>query len=141
LLSGFCDALDGIVARLYQQTTAFGGFLDSLLDRYADAAVYAGIIIGGLCDVLWGLIALAGSLLVSYSRARAEAAGVKMESVGLAERAERMIILAIASIVTLFWPSFTVMNWAVILLAVLSNLTVVQRSVHAYGKLKKKENS
>ena len=141
LLSGFCDALDGIIARLYQQTTAFGGFLDSLLDRYADAAVYAGIIIGGLCDVLWGLIALAGSLLVSYSRARAEAAGVKMESVGLAERAERMIILAIASIVALFWPSFTVMNWAVILLAVLSNLTVVQRSVHAYGKLKKKENS
>ena len=141
LLSGFCDALDGIIARLYQQTTAFGGFLDSLLDRYADATVYAGIIIGGLCDVLWGLIALAGSLLVSYSRARAEAAGVKMESIGLAERAERMIILAIASIAALFWPSFTVMNWAVILLAVLSNLTVVQRSVHAYGKLKKKENS
>jgi archaetidylinositol phosphate synthase len=141
LLSGFCDALDGIIARLYQQTTAFGGFLDSLLDRYADATVYAGIIIGGLCDVLWGLIALTGSLLVSYSRARAEAAGVKMESIGLAERAERMIILAIASIAALFWPSFTVMNWAVILLAVLSNLTVVQRSVHAYGKLKKKENS
>ena len=45
LLSGFCDALDGIVARLYEKTTVFGGFLDSLLDRYADAAVYIGIIV------------------------------------------------------------------------------------------------
>jgi len=97
LASGFCDALDGVIARIYQQQSVFGGFLDSLLDRYADAVVYAGVIIGGLCDLLWGLAALAGSLLVSYSRARAEAAGIKMESVGVAERAERMIILAVAS--------------------------------------------
>ncbi|MEM3622313.1 MAG: CDP-alcohol phosphatidyltransferase family protein, partial [Candidatus Bathyarchaeia archaeon] len=76
LLSGFCDALDGVIARTYQEATPFGGFLDSLLDRYADAIVYAGIILGGLCDALWGLIALIGSLLVSYSRARAEAAGI-----------------------------------------------------------------
>ena len=54
LASGFCDALDGVIARIYQQTSVFGGFLDSLLDRYADAAVYAGIIIGGLCDPVWG---------------------------------------------------------------------------------------
>ena len=53
LASGFCDALDGVIARIYQQTSVFGGFLDSLLDRYADAAVYAGIIIGGLCDPIW----------------------------------------------------------------------------------------
>jgi len=73
LLSGFCDALDGILARLYHETTPFGGFLDSLLDRYADATVYAGIIISELCNPLWGLTALIGSLLVSYTRARAEA--------------------------------------------------------------------
>ena len=140
LLSGFCDALDGIVARLFQQTTQFGGFLDSLLDRYADAAIYAGIMLGNLCDPLWGLIALVGSLLVSYSRARAEAAGIKMEAVGIAERAERMIILAAASILALYWQPFTVMNWAMILLAALSNLTVLQRSVYAYSSLKKREN-
>jgi len=134
LLSGFCDALDGITARLYQQATMFGGFLDSLLDRYADAMVYAGIIIGGLCDPLWGLIALTGSLLVSYSRARAEATGVKMESVGLAERAERMIILAIASIAAIFW--LPALYWSIILLAALSNLTVLQRAFYAYKKLK-----
>jgi archaetidylinositol phosphate synthase len=138
LLSGFCDALDGIVARLYQQITPFGGFLDSLLDRYADAIIYAGIIIGGLCDPLWGLIALTGSLLVSYSRARAEAAGIKMESVGLAERAERMIILAIASVVAIYWlPS---LNWSIVLLAIISNLTVLQRVFYAYKKLKNEKS-
>jgi len=141
LLSGLCDALDGVLARLYQETTAFGGFLDSLLDRYADAVIYAGIMIGGLCDVSWGLIALTGSLLVSYSRARAEAAGIKMESIGLAERAERIIILAIASIIAIFWSSKEVMNAAIILLAVLSNLTVLQRGLHVYKILKKKETS
>jgi archaetidylinositol phosphate synthase len=140
LLSGFCDALDGVLARLYQQTTAFGGFLDSLLDRYADAAVYVGIILGGLCDVLWGLIALTGSLLVSYSRARAEAAGTKMESIGIAERAERIIILATASLIAFFWQPQTVISASIILLAVLSNLTVLQRSIHFYRKLKKTGN-
>ena len=139
LISGFCDALDGVVARLYQQATVFGGFLDSLLDRYADAAVYVGVIFGGLCDFYWGLLAIIGSLLVSYSRARAEAASIKMESIGLAERAERMIILAGASLVAFLWQPTTVMNGAIILLAVLTNLTVLQRSVYVYLKSKKKE--
>ena len=137
LLSGFCDALDGVLARLQQQTTPFGGFLDSLLDRYADAAVYAGIIIGGLCDAIWGLAALIGSLLVSYSRAKAEAANIKMESIGIAERAERIIILAIASITAIFW--LPALNIGIILLAILSNLTVLQRSLHVHKTLKKKE--
>jgi archaetidylinositol phosphate synthase len=148
LASGFCDILDGVLARTHQQTSVFGGFFDSLLDRYADAAVYAGVIIGGLCDPMWGLIALAGSLLVSYSRARAEAAGIKMESVGIAERAERMIILAAASLIAFFWPqvitfgflTISALNIGIIILAVLSNFTVLQRAVHVYKVLKKKEN-
>jgi archaetidylinositol phosphate synthase len=138
LLSGFCDALDGVVARLFEETTVFGGFLDSLLDRYADAAVHVGIIFAGLCDLYWGLAAITGSLLVSYSRARAEAAGFKMESIGLAERAERVLILVVASLVAIFWQPTTVMNAAIILLAVLTNLTVLQRSLYVYGKSKKK---
>ncbi len=140
LASGFCDALDGIVARNFQQTSAFGGFLDSLLDRYADVIVYSGIIIGGLSDVAWGLAALAGSLLVSYSRARAEAAGIKMESVGLAERAERMLILAVVTVAAIFW--LPTLGYGIILLAVLANLTVLQRGWHVYKLLKKekKEN-
>jgi len=139
LASGFCDALDGVVARIYQQTSVFGGFLDSLLDRYADAAVYGGIIIGGLCDPIWGLAALVGSMMVSYSRARAEAAGIKMESVGLAERAERMLILSVASIAAIFW--LPALNYGIILLAVLSNFTVLQRGVHVYNSLKKRSNN
>jgi len=138
LLSGLCDALDGILARLYHETTPFGGFLDSLLDRYADAIVYAAIIISGLCDPPWGLAALIGSLLVSYTRARAEATGIKMESIGLAERAERIIILATATVTAAFWQPKTAMNTGIVLLAVLSNLTVLQRSLHVYKKLKKK---
>lgn len=136
LFSGFCDALDGALARLHYETTAFGGFLDSLLDRYADAVVFAGIIISGLCSVLWGLAAIIGSLLVSYSRARAEAAGIRMESVGLAERAERIIILSIASIVAVLCRPKTTMNAGIILLAILSNLTVLQRGMYVYKKLR-----
>lgn len=136
LASGFCDTLDGIIARNFQQATVFGGFLDSVLDRYADAAVYAGIIIAGLANPFWGLMALVGSLLVSYSRARAEAAGIKMESIGLAERAERMLILSAVSIIAFFW--LDALNYGIILLAVLTNLTVIQRALHVYRELKKK---
>ena len=144
LASGFCDTLDGIVARTFQQATTFGGFFDSILDRYADAALYGAIIIAGLCNPvwgptwgpLWGLAALTGSLLVSYSRARAEAAGIKMESIGFAERAERMLILAATSIIAFFW--LPAMGYGIAVLAVLSNLTVVQRAFHVFRELKKK---
>ncbi|MGD8545384.1 MAG: archaetidylinositol phosphate synthase [Candidatus Bathyarchaeota archaeon] len=139
LLSGFCDALDGVMARLHFRTTAFGGFLDSMLDRYADAAVYSGIIFSGLSDLSWGLAALIGSLLVSYSRARAEAAGIKIESIGLVERAERIIILSVASIIAAFWLPKETMSSAIILLAILSNLTVLQRAAHVYKKLQDNE--
>ena len=143
LASGFCDTLDGVVARTFEQTTVFGGFFDSVLDRYADAAVFAGIIIAGLSNpalgLFWGpvfgLAALSGSILVSYSRARAEAAGLKMESIGLAERAERMLILAIVSVIGFFWSP--ALGYGILLLAILSNITVLQRMWHVYKELKK----
>ena len=128
LVSGFCDALDGALARMLGQVTTFGGFLDSLLDRYAEVIIFCGIIAGGLCHPFWGLAALSGSLLVSYARARAEATGVKMETVGVAERAERLIILAIASFLNLVW--LQALSWAVILLSVLTHLTVLQRIIY-----------
>ncbi len=128
LTSGLLDALDGAIARIYGETTKFGGFFDSLLDRYADAVILCGIILGGLTEVSWGLAALMGSLLVSYARAKAEAAGVKMESVGLAERAERIVILAFASFLSYFW--LDALNWSILLLAVLANFTVIQRAFY-----------
>lgn len=139
LISGFFDAIDGVIARLYGQSTVFGGFLDSMLDRYADALILAGIILADYVDFFWGLLALIGSLLVSYSRARAEAAGIKMETVGFAERAERIIILVVASLLTLVWPF--VLWHAVVLLAFLTNLTVLQRAVYFGRALRKRETA
>ena len=135
--SGFCDTLDGILARKYQQATPFGGFLDSMLDRYADALVLAGVIISGLCNPVAGIVALVGSMMVSYSRARAEATGIKMESIGIAERPERMLILAAFSIVAAFWMTQFIMNISMIVIAVLANFTVLQRAHHVYKTMKK----
>jgi phosphatidylglycerophosphate synthase len=144
LISGFFDALDGVLARAYGETTLFGGFLDSLLDRYSDAIILVSIILGRLIadSSLWSLVgfaALIGSLLVSYSRARAEAAGIKMETVGLAERAERIIIIAAASFLNSLWPD--ALRWSVLLLAVLTNLTVMQRTLYFWKASRKKEAS
>ncbi len=137
LASGFCDALDGVLARIYGQTTIFGGFLDSLLDRYADAIVLSGVIIGGLCDPFAGLLAVIGSLLVSYSRARAEAAGIKMETVGLAERAERLVILMVASFLSILW--LYALSWGVIVLAIITNVTVLQRAAYFHEAVRRSE--
>ena len=128
LLSGLFDAFDGIIARMKGKVTAFGGFLDSVSDRYADAMVLTGITLGGLCNPIAGFAALIGSLMVSYTRSRAEASGVSMVGVGLAERAERMLLLAAVTFIAVFW--IDALNYGVILLAVLSHTTVVQRTVH-----------
>lgn len=134
LLSGFFDAVDGTVARLYGKETIFGGFLDSMLDRYSDACILVSIIASGLCDVMWGSMAIVGSLIVSYTRARAEASGVRIETVGIMERAERVLLLSVASFVSFFWVE--VLNWSVIALALLTNLTVLQRVIHFHNASK-----
>lgn len=130
LVSGFLDALDGIIARIYGESSTFGGFFDSILDRYSDAVILSGILLGGLTEITWGLVAIFGSLMVSYARARAEAGGVKMESVGLAERAERIMILALSSFLSFIW--LEALNLGVLLLAILTNLTVLQRVIYFY---------
>jgi archaetidylinositol phosphate synthase len=132
LASGYCDALDGALARLHGETSVIGGFLDSLLDRYVDASVYCGLILGGLCSVLWGLLALIGSLLTSYARARSEAADVPMETIGIVERAERLIIIALASLLSIVWLG--ALGWAILLLALATNLTVLQRVFYFLSK-------
>jgi archaetidylinositol phosphate synthase len=145
MASGFCDTLDGILARTYQQATPFGGFLDSLLDRYADVLVISGVVIIGASviisstfSLIAGLAAIASSFMVSYSRARAEAIGIKMESVGIAERAERILILAASSIIAIFWlPALSI---GIVIIAVLATVTVLQRGWHVYRALNKKGN-
>jgi len=87
---------------------------------------------GGLCDIGWGVIALVGSLLVSYARARSEAAGVSMETIGIAERADRLLIIVFGSFISLVW--LEALRWCVILLAILTNFTVLQRATHFYRR-------
>ena len=135
--SGFFDALDGVLARLYKKTSIRGGFLDSLLDRYVDAAVYSGIMLGGLCDLLWGLLALIGSLLTSYARARSEAGNVPMETVGIFERAERIITIVASSLLNLV--GIDAIRWGILLLALVTNFTVLQRAVFFFRKTSLKQ--
>ncbi|MDO8056960.1 MAG: archaetidylinositol phosphate synthase [Candidatus Hermodarchaeota archaeon] len=147
LLSGFVDALDGAIARATGKTSPFGGVLDSICDRYSDAIVLCAIILGGWISPFWGIIALIGSLLVSYARARAEAAGVTQLGIGIAERPERLIIIMVTTFLQyltvvgiLFSPPllFDLTNWlgyGVVLVAILAHITVVQRTVMAYRQL------
>jgi len=128
LLSGLLDAVDGVLARGTGKATRLGGFLDSVADRYSDALVLTGVTVGGLCSVPVGLLALTGSLMVSYTRSRAEAEGVEMAGVGLFERAERMIFLAACSLASYRW--LQALDYGMIVLAAMAHLTVAQRMLH-----------
>ena len=141
---GFCDLLDGLVARTKGMITSFGGFLDSVLDRYTEIFIFAALIIAGYCNFIWGIVALVGALLVSYARARAEAAGLKNLGIGIAERPERLVILGVAILlqgvifVTSAIPTQQlIIYWAIIILAFLTHITVIQRFYYAYKRLPK----
>jgi phosphatidylinositol phosphate synthase len=125
------DMLDGALARVKGTTGAWGAFLDSTLDRVADAAVFAGLAVwlarGGHQPVLAGvtLYCLVAGVMVSYARARAEGLGVRAD-VGVAERTERLIIVLVSAGLTGLGVPFVlpVGLWA---LAVLSTITFGQR--------------
>ncbi len=123
LLSGFMDALDGALARNRGMVTEFGGFLDSVFDRYVDIAIFTSL---GFYGVDWFLVvlALSGALMVSYTRARAEKI-VERCDVGIAERGERMILLVIGLLTGFVWQS-------VAIIAILSHITAIHRIVHTY---------
>jgi len=129
LFSGPFDALDGALARAAGLESRFGAFLDSFLDRYADASVLLGLIYwASLRDhhglVVLSALALLGSIMVSYARARAEGLGLSC-SVGLFTRLERFIVMVLA----LFTGQLLI---GITVLAVLSNLTALQRLHHVY---------
>jgi archaetidylinositol phosphate synthase len=120
LLSGLLDATDGTMARLYGEESHFGAFLDSVLDRISEITVYWVLVYARLVDWSVGLAALSASLMVSYTRARAEQLGSEMKGVGIAERPERLLILAVAALADQ-------LNAGAILIALLSAITVLQR--------------
>ena len=131
LVSGFFDVIDGAVARVTKQATKKGAFLDSAFDKIAEVTIFAGIAIGGLASPAWALVALGLSLLVSYTRARAESLGVELKGIGIGERAERLLIVAIVSML----PFAGSVNWAMIIVSAVAGITLIQRIAATAKKL------
>ena len=124
LFAGFLDMLDGQVARRQNRVTAFGAFYDSTLDRYADMALYMGLLVyysvsGRTPYVVLAAVATAGSVMVSYARARAESL-IPLCKVGFMERPERLVLVIIGALFNRMAPVL----W---IIAVLSTITVIHR--------------
>ena len=134
LFSGFLDVVDGAVARYHERSSKFGAFLDSTMDRFADAIIYIGIIFGGYGEWFWGVLAIHSAITVSYVRARAESQGVEC-NIGIAERAVRMIILMVGALVGYF-AGDVYFTYIIYILVILSYFTVGQRIVHVWRQLK-----
>jgi CDP-diacylglycerol--glycerol-3-phosphate 3-phosphatidyltransferase len=140
LLSGVADTLDGQVARGGAMVTRFGAFYDSTLDRVGDGATFIGIGAFLLTSpdvayrtpaVILCMVAILGSVLVSYARARAEGLGLDCK-VGIAQRAERVLGLGLASLVFGAGRHALLLETIVALLAIASIITVVQRFVYVH---------
>jgi len=122
LVAGFFDIVDGQVARVSQKITKSGGFLDSVFDKIAEVAIFLGILVGGFAEPYLVFLAITFSLLVSYTRSRAESLGVKLQGIGIGERAERLLVIAIIGIIGF-------MEYAVIIVIIIAGITFIQRIV------------
>jgi len=123
-LAGLFDLFDGSLARLAGQETSFGAFLDSVVDRYSDLIVLLGVLLlyerrGDGAGGLLAMATLVGTVMVSYTKARAQSIGISCE-IGLMERPERLIGLIVGA-------TFNVLTPVMIVLAVLTNVTALQR--------------
>ncbi|MBI4283718.1 MAG: CDP-alcohol phosphatidyltransferase family protein [Chloroflexi bacterium] len=137
LLAGFFDILDGALARSANRTTKFGGILDSTLDRLSEAALLLGILVRyarepSVTEVLVVGLALVGSILVSYVRARAEAAGLECQ-VGLFTRTERVIVLALGLLLSQISGALLT---ALVIIMVFTFITVGQRLLYVWRQAK-----
>jgi CDP-diacylglycerol--glycerol-3-phosphate 3-phosphatidyltransferase len=124
LFFSLLDVFDGALARLTGKASPFGAVFDAVLDRASEAALLLGVVIyytgkDDTLEVVLAYAALAGSVMVSYVRARAEASGILVKE-GLFTRAERVAILGVGLILDLVLP-------ALVILAVLANVTAIQR--------------
>ena len=138
LLSGLFDLMDGALARLTNQATRFGALLDSTFDRISDAVLLLGLLVlyiisGGTIEMVLIFLALVGSFLTSYVRARAEGIGINCP-VGLFTRAERVIILALGLLLNPLYE-FSILI-ALLLVVVLGFFTVGQRLIYVWQQTK-----
>ena len=137
LVAGFFDMLDGALARYTNRVTRFGGILDSTLDRLSEAALLLGILVlyareQSVAAILLVCVALVGSLMVSYVRARAEASGLECQR-GFFTRPERVIVLALGLLLNQVFDALFV---ALSVITVLSFFTVGQRLVYVWKQTK-----
>jgi CDP-diacylglycerol---glycerol-3-phosphate 3-phosphatidyltransferase len=135
VLGSILDILDGALARAGGKSSVFGAFLDSTTDRVGEGAMLAAIALvfarnGNDTAVVFTIVGVAGSFLVPYVRAKAEALGLRGD-VGLGSRAERVVVIT-AGLVLAPWG---LLPWAIYLLAATSWLTVVQRVLHVRKQL------
>jgi CDP-diacylglycerol--glycerol-3-phosphate 3-phosphatidyltransferase len=129
--SGFFDLVDGRVARLSNQVTRFGGFFDSVVDRYSDASLFFGLLVfyargNRFFYVVLAALAMISAIMVSYARARAESL-IGLCRVGFMERPERLVLLIIGAL-------FNVMAPALWVIGVLSTITVIHRIVYTWQR-------
>ena len=142
LLSAYLDALDGKVAKLFGKASARGDFIDHVFDRYADVFLLGGIAFNAAYARLWvGTLAIIGVLLTSYMGTQAQAVGQGRRYAGLLGRADRLVLLFLGGLLQLIaapaggvlWGvgivSFGPLEWILVLFAVLSNATAVQRAI------------
>ena len=132
-LAGFLDMLDGQVARREKRVTAFGAFFDSTLDRYSDMALYMGLLVYYAVNarasyVILAAVATAGSVMVSYARARAESL-IPTCKVGFMERPERLVLLILGG-------TFDRMAPALWVISLVSTITVIHRIVYTWQETK-----
>jgi CDP-diacylglycerol--glycerol-3-phosphate 3-phosphatidyltransferase len=140
LITGGFDMLDGAVARVSGNGTRFGAFLDSTLDRWAEGLIFTGLIWHFVAqdariEVVLAVTTMIGSMLISYTRARAEGLGVDCE-VGILQRPERLLVLGIS----LLGPAW-LLSAGMWLLSVVTQITAVQRILHVHGELEREKHS
>lgn len=131
LISGFFDVVDGCVARATKQSSKKGAFLDSVFDKISESLIFIGIAIGGLANPILCQVALSLSLLVSYTRAKSESAGIELKGLGIGERAERLLLVGIMGLVQLDG----ILQYAVLLVCVFAGITLYQRILFTLRRL------
>lgn len=131
LVSGFFDMVDGQVARVTGKTSQKGSYLDSMFDKIAEVAIFLGLLVGGYAEPYLVMLAITLSLLVSYARAKSDALNIKLQGVGIGERAERLLVIAIIGIIGYMEP-------AVIIVVIIAGITLVQRMIVTAKNIKEK---
>ena len=120
LVSGFFDVVDGQVAKVTGKISKKGSYFDSMFDKIAEVAIFLGILVGGYVEPYLVLLAITLSLLVSYARAKSDAINIKLQGVGIGERAERLLVIAIIGIIGY-------MEYAVVIVVIIAGITLIQR--------------